>query len=272
MKRKTIIAFLFATIMVIARFSGLFFYSSQVAENSHAKAYSLDHYIAKYNFREARSESHNIAFNGPRPATSNSNTVANNMTDMAYTFYNGNNNITGELLHIYVKGKLEHESLIVNNTNSKLYNYTVIPLYSRSGNYHIFNINRHTLKTAPRTIKTVGNGSKIVPEYSYSQCHTHYSTGLLGWFLSFNNVATHKLVADMTTAEILTGFLSFILAIFFLVPGFIAFLAATILAIGAYEISNLNDAGGLHGVYFDGHYMQLKNYGTPWTHPVPWWA
>ena len=271
MKRKTIIAFLFATIMVIAGFSGLFFYSSQVAENSHAKAYSLDHYIAKYNFREARSESHNIAFNGPRPATTNSNTVANNMTDLAYTFYNGNNNITGELLHIYVKGKLEHESLIVNNTNSKLYNYTVIPLYSRSGNYHIFNINRHTLKTAPRTIKTVGNGRKIVPEYSYSQVCNIYSTGVSGWFLSFNNAATQNLITDMTSISALTGWMGVMFGYTVIGP-VIAFLAATIIAIGAYEIGNLNDAGGLHGVYFDGPYGALANYGTPWTHQVPWWA
>ena len=71
-------------------------------------------------------------------------------------------------------------------------------------------------------------------------------------------------------------FLSILVAWLGVMPGgvgtIIAFLASAILAIGAYAITNLNIAGGLHGVYFDGAYGQLNGYGTPWTYPTPWWA
>ncbi len=75
----------------------------------------------------------------------------------------------------------------------------------------------------------------------------------------------------MTALSLLTAYLSAILS--FTVAGtVIAFLASAILAIGAYAINNLNNSGGLHGVYFDGAYGQLSGYGTPWTHAVPLWA
>ena len=59
---------------------------------------------------------------------------------MNYTLYRGNNNVTGELLNVYVNGKLEHRSLLINSTELNN-NFTVVPLYSKSGNYNVTVLN-----------------------------------------------------------------------------------------------------------------------------------
>ncbi len=119
----------------------------------------------------------------------------------------------------------------------------------------------------------VMSNSYIKPDYSYNEVCNVYSTGTLGWFLSFNQPATVNLIADMTSLSVLMGYLSFVLGTFGVFAGsVITFLASVILGVGSYEINALDDSGGLHGVYFEGYYGQLSSYGTPWTHPVPWWA
>ena len=40
-----------------------------------------------------------------KPATNGGNTTSNNTVIMNYTLYKGNNNVTGELLNVYVNGK-----------------------------------------------------------------------------------------------------------------------------------------------------------------------
>ena len=262
--KKIIIAISFATIMVMVGFTGLMYYNPENNHGNKVTIPKLGHYIEKYNFKEVDSISHTTIFNNTNPDVAN-NTNKNTTITMGYTLYNGTNNVTGTLLHVYKNDKLFHESLMVNSTDNKSSNYSVIPLYSKSGNYNITEITNNTIN---HIIKNNKNNN-ISPAYSYGQVHNIYSTGYLGWFLSFNNAATQNLVTDMTFLSILVAWLG-------VMPGgvgtIIAFLASAILAIGAYAITNLNIAGGLHGVYFDGAYGQLNGYGTPWTYPTPWWA
>ncbi len=158
--KKTIIAILFATIMVMAGFTGLMYYNHESNDKNKINIPKLGHYIKKYNFKEVDSISHRLTINNTNPDIANG-TNKNTTMSMDYTLYNGTNNVTGSLLHIYKNGKLLHESLLVNSTDNKNYNYSVIPLYSKSNSYNIINI-------STSIIKKYTHSGKISPAYSYS--------------------------------------------------------------------------------------------------------
>lgn len=271
MDRKTIIALSFGTIVILASFAGMAYYSNGEAHGENVKINTLNHYIKEYDLKAIKTITHKNTLDTVVPATMQ-NKTDNNTVIMRYTFYKGSKNVTGQLLHIYIDGKLIHESLLLNSSEGKNYNYTVATLYSISGKLNTFVINNNKIDNSKNTSLVLTNvHNKINPAYAYNQVCNIYSTGIFGWFLSFNNDATQNLITDMTSLSLLAGYLGLMLG-FSVVGSVIAFLASAILAIGAYAINNLNNAGGLHGVYFDGLYGQLSGYGTPWTHAVPWWA
>ena len=228
MDKKVIIAFSFATIVLIAGLSGLIYYNPE-ASDKNIKTPKLESYINKYNLRNIESISHKSTFMTETPAISGT-TTTNNTVTMDYTFYRGSNNVTGQLLHVYVNGKLEHESLLVNSTGLNG-NITVVPLYSKSGNYNIT-----TLSNNIKTGKSVNNDV-------YVDLQAIYSWGPNGKALAFTQDMTELLLAVLGVGGLLAG----------------AVLLGEILAIG-FTVIGLYDAwGGANGVFFFvAHYW----YGT----------
>ena len=129
MDRKTIIAFSFATNRLGAGLVGLVYYNPEIHSDNynHINIPKLGHYVHEYNLKDTGSVSHRSTFRNETPATNGSNTTGNNTIIMNYTLYRGNNNVTGELLNVYVNGKLEHRSLLINSTELNN-NFTVSPI------------------------------------------------------------------------------------------------------------------------------------------------
>lgn len=232
MDKKVIIAFSFATIMLIAGLSGLIYYNPE-ASDKNIKTPKLESYINKYNLRNIESISHKSTFMTETPAISGT-TTTNNTVTMDYTFYRGSNNVTGQLLHVYVNGKLEHESLLVNSTGLNG-NITVVPLYSKSGNYNIT-----TLSNNIKTGKSVNNDV-------YVDLQARYSWGPNGKALAFTQDMTELLIAVLLVSIAIAGLAT------------MGFLAA-ILAIGTAVIGLYDSWGGNNGVFFFVAHYWYGNY------------
>ncbi len=234
--KKIIIAISFATIMVMVGFTGLMYYNPENNHGNKVTIPKLGHYIKKYNFKEVDSISHTTIFNNINPDVAN-NTNKNTTITMGYTLYNGTSNVTGTLLHVYKNGKLFHESLMVNSTDNKSSNYSVIPLYSKSNNYNITTITNNTNATSTKNSND-----------AYIDLCGIYSVGSNGFAISLNQYMTDVLLVRLTVSGVAIGLLA----------GPAGVVVALILAIGIGMIRLEDDFGGLNGVFF--------------TSTVGWWG
>ncbi|EQB73751.1 MAG: hypothetical protein AMDU4_FER2C00044G0008 [Ferroplasma sp. Type II] len=233
MDRKTIIAFSFATNRLGAGLVGLVYYNPEIHSDNynHINIPKLGHYVHEYNLKDAGSVSHRSTFRNETPATNGSNTTGNNTIIMNYTFYRGNNNVTGELLNVYVNGKLEHRSLLINSTELNN-NFTVVPLYSKSGNYNVTVLNTNTTNN---TKNATGNNPNV-----YVDLQAIFSYGYGGEALAFNQYMTGLLFAVVSAGAALAAIAT-------------AGLVSGILAIGATVIGLYDWWGGGNGVFFFVH-------------------
>ncbi len=216
---KVIIAISFATIMIMVGFTGLMYYNPENNTGNKINIPKLGYYINKYDLKAVHSMNNIIPFNNPDVA----NSTSNNTIKMSYTFYNGTNNVTGTLLKIYENGKLLHESLLVNKTDNKNYNYSVIPLYSKSGNYNITEITNNTNATDKNDV--------------YVDLQAIYSRGSNGCAIAFTQDMTGLLIAVLLAGAVLAGVAT-------------AGVLAAILSLGAILIGLYDGWGGKNGVFF----------------------
>lgn len=224
------IALLFAAIMLAAGFASLTYYHQETGNND-KEIHKLDYYIDKYNFKSVATYNHKNNFTSETPAISGTN-VTNNIT-LNYTIFKGKNNITGQFLKVYVNGKLEHESLLINSTKLNG-NITIVPLYSKSGNYNIT-----ILSYNAKDNKGEKDPSDVTSDV-YVDLQATYSWGSNGWALALTNYMTELLIAVLATGAILTA------------PTVVI---AAILAVGATTIGLYDSWGGDNGVFFFGaHY------------------
>ena len=230
MDRKTIIAFSFATNRLGAGLVGLVYYNPEIHSDNynHINIPKLGHYVHEYNLRDTGSVSHRSTFRNETPATNGSNTTGNNTIIMNYTLYRGNNNVTGELLNVYVNGKLEHRSLLINSTELNN-NFTVVPLYSKSGNYNVTVLNTNNTKNA------TGNNPNV-----YVDLQAILSYGTNGNALAFSQDMTELLGTVLTVGAIIAA-------------GPTAGLVSAILLIGVATIGLYDWWGGGNGVFFFVH-------------------
>ena len=230
MDRKTIIAFSFATNRLGAGLVGLVYYNPEIHSDNynHINIPKLGHYVYEYNLKDAGSVSHRSTFRNETPATNGSNTASNNTIIMNYTFYRGNNNVTGELLNVYVNGKLEHRSLLINSTELNN-NFTVVPLYSKSGNYNVTVLNTNATNN---TKNATGNNPNV-----YVDLQAIQSYGTNGNALAFNQDMTYVLLYILGVGAVITS-----------VPT--VGLISIILAIGVATILLYDELGGGKGVFF----------------------
>jgi len=182
---------------------------------------------------------------------------------MPYTFYNGTNNVTGELLHVYLNGKLIHKSLLINSTDNKNYNYNIVPLYSKSGDYNITTLTNNTNATNNKNNNDV-----------YVDLCAIYSSGSSGSADAFNQDETdlllYLLAVEGAASSLAAGILGGPIA---------AGVVAIIFAVGIGLIKLYDKWGGNNGVFFfTQHYWfftcewinspynqvpnDLKNYGS----------
>ncbi len=233
MDRKTIIAFSFATNRLGAGFVGLVYYNPEIHNDNynHINIPKLGHYIHEYGLKDTGSVSHRNTFRNEKPATNGGNTSSNNTIIMNYTLYRGNNNVTGELLNVYVNGKLEHRSLLINSTELNN-NFTVVPLHSKSGNYNVTVLNTNTTNN---TKNATGNNPNV-----YVDLQAIYSLGSGGAALAFNQEMTEVLL--------------YVLGIGFAISLYVsAGLVALIISIGIGTILLYDELGGGNGVFFFTH-------------------
>ena len=233
MDRKTIIAFSFATNRLGAGFVGLVYYNPEIHNDNynHINIPKLGHYIHEYGLKDTGSVSHRSTFRNEKPATNGGNTTSNNTVIMNYTLYRGNNNVTGELLNVYVNGRLEHRSLLINSTELNN-NFTVVPLYSKSGNYNVTVLNTNTNNN---TKNATGNNPNV-----YVDLQAIYSLGTGGEALAFNQEMTEVLL--------------YVLGIGFAISLYVsAGLVALIISIGIGTILLYDELGGGNGVFFFTH-------------------
>ena len=230
MDRKTIIAFSFATIMLGAGLVGLVYYNPEIHNDNynHINIPKLGHYIHEYNLKDTGSVSHRSTFKGETPAANGGNTSSNNTIIMNYTLYRGNNNVTGELLNVYVNGKLEHRSLLINSTELNN-NFTVVPLYSKSGNYNVTVLNTNTTNN---TKNATGNNPNV-----YVDLQAIQSYGTNGNALAFSQDMTVVLISVLAAGIPIAALATF-------------GLGAVILSIGAATIGAYDSFGGGNGVFF----------------------
>ena len=250
MNRKGIIAFLFATIMVIAGFAGLIYYNPEI-HNNKIETHKLGYHINEYNLKSLGSISHKTNFITEVPDVNGTN-ATNNTVIMNYTFYKGNDNVTGELLNIYVNGKLEHKSLLINSTKLNG-NITIVPLYSKSGDYNVTILNNNTKNSS-------------INNDVYVDLQAIYSWGSSGTALAFTQDMTELLITVLVVGAIISA-------------PFSMGVVAALLSIGASVISLYDAWGGGNGVFFFvSHYWfwtyawinspynqvpnDLKNYGS----------
>ena len=229
MDRKTIIAFSFATNRLGAGLVGLVYYNPEIHSDNynHINIPKLGHYIHEYGLKDTGSVSHRNTFRNEKPATNGGNTSSNNTIIMNYTLYRGNNNVTGELLNVYVNGKLEHRSLLINSTELNN-NFTVVPLYSKSGNYNVTVLNTNTTNN---TKNATGNNPNV-----YVDLQAIQSYGTNGNALAFNKEMTYVLLYVIGVGVAIS---------FFATAG----LVALILTIGAATIALYDELGGNNGVF-----------------------
>ncbi len=233
MDRKTIIAFSFATNRLGAGFVGLVYYNPEIHNDNynHINIPKLGHYIHEYGLKDTGSVSHRSTFRNEKPATNGGNTTSNNTVIMNYTLYRGNNNVTGELLNVYVNGRLEHRSLLINSTELNN-NFTVVPLYSKSGNYNVTVLNTNNTNNTNNTKNATGNNPNV-----YVDLQAILSYGTNGNALAFSEDMTVVLLGLLTVGVAIAATLTF-------------GLAAVILTIGAVTIGAYNSFGGNNGVFF----------------------
>lgn len=230
MDRKTIIAFSFATIMLGAGLVGLVYYNPEIHSDNynHINIPKLGHYVHEYNLKDTGSVSHRSTFRNETPAANGGNTSSNNTIIMNYTLYRGNNNVTGELLNVYVNGKLEHRSLLINSTELNN-NFTVVPLYSKSGNYNVTVLNTNTTNN---TKNATGNNPNV-----YVDLQAILSYGYGGEALAFNQYMTELLITVLVAGSPLMGIAT-------------AGLVGAAMIIGATVIGLYDAWGGENGVFF----------------------
>ena len=236
MDRKTIIAFSFATNRLGDGLVGLVYYNPEIHSDNynHINIPKLGHYVYEYNLKDTGSVSHRSTFRNETPATNGSNTTGNNTIIMNYTLYKGNNNVTGELLNVYVNGKLEHRSLLINSTELNN-NFTVVPLYSKSGNYNVTVLNTNTTNNTNNTKNATGNNPNV-----YVDLQAIFSYGYGGEALAFNQYMTVLLGTVLTVGAVIAA-----------IPT--AGLVSAILAIGVTTIGLYDWWGGGNGVFFFVH-------------------
>ncbi len=270
MKRKLGVAFsIIGAALVIISISGLEYAghnplsnvnsSNQGMSVNHSTIVNkLDSYSQIYGFGETGSNISNLQVSGTEIQLIVTNLSFNNPNWSGYTIEAKENN----LLLSYLL------SILHSNSNGSMTKMTLIPIYSNTmNNTQTANISNHKSSTNS-SLSSVSVKTDGYPAYEVQNV---YSTGWLGWFLSFNQPGTFNLIQDMTYLSALVAFLSYLIGAL-VVAAFITFLAAALMGLGAYWISNLDASGGNHGVYFDGFYGTLTGWGTPWTHSVPWWA
>ncbi len=244
--KKIIIAISFATIMVMVGFTGLMYYNPENNHGNKVTIPKLGHYIEKYNFKEVDSISHTTIFNNTNPDVAN-NTNKNTTITMGYTLYNGTNNVTGTLLHVYKNDKLFHESLMVNSTDNKSSNYSVIPLYSKSGHYNITTITNNTNATS-----TKNNND------AYIDLCGVYSSGSNGYADAFNQGMTNLLML-LIIAD------AGLIALF---GGPVGEIVGYIISIGDGLIKLEDNWGGDNGVFFtytEWGWMGYPGIGSPYN-------
>ncbi len=239
MDRKTIIAFSFATNRLGAGLVGLVYYNPEIHSDNynHINIPKLGHYVHEYNLKDTGSVSHRSTFRNEKPATNGGNTSSNNTVIMNYTLYRGNNNVTGELLNVYVNGKLEHRSLLINSTELNN-NFTVVPLYSKSGNYNVTVLNTNTTNN---TKNATGNNPNV-----YVDLQAIYSLGSGGAALAFNQEMTEVLLYVLGVGVAIAGVAA-------LVTVAASVIVAAILSIGIGTIVLYDELGGGNGVFFFTH-------------------
>ena len=244
MDRKTIIAFSFATNRLGDGLVGLVYYNPEIHSDNynHINIPKLGHYVYEYNLKDTGSVSHRSTFRNETPATNGSNTTGNNTIIMNYTLYKGNNNVTGELLNVYVNGKLEHRSLLINSTELNN-NFTVVPLYSKSGNYNVTVLNTNATNN---TKNATGNNPNVYVDLQGIQ-----SYGTNGNALAFNQEMTEVLL--------------YVLGIGFAISLYVtAGLAALIISIGIGTILLYDELGGRNGVFFFTHTGTFGTFQYAW--------
>ncbi|EQB69022.1 MAG: hypothetical protein AMDU4_FER2C00293G0001 [Ferroplasma sp. Type II] len=239
MDRKTIIAFSFATNRLGAGLVGLVYYNPEIHSDNynHINIPKLGHYVHEYNLKDTGSVSHRSTFRNETPATNGGNTSSNNTIIMNYTLYRGNNNVTGELLNVYVNGKLEHRSLLINSTELNN-NFTVVPLYSKSGNYNVTVLNTNATNN---TKNATGNNPNV-----YVDLQAIYSLGSGGEALAFNQEMTDTLLYVLGVGVAIAGVAA-------LVTFAASVIVAAILSIGIGTILLYDEFGGGNGVFFFVH-------------------
>ncbi|WP_298406975.1 hypothetical protein [Ferroplasma sp.] len=237
MDRKTIIAFSFATNRLGAGLVGLVYYNPEIHSDNynHINIPKLGHYVHEYNLKDTGSVSHRSTFRNETPAANGGNTTSNNTIIMNYTLYRGNNNVTGELLNVYVNGKLEHRSLLINSTELNN-NFTVVPLYSKSGNYNVTVLNTNTTNN---TKNATGNNPNV-----YVDLQAIYSLGSGGAALAFNQEMTDTLMAVIA----IEGAIETIIAA--LIFPIAAVIVAALVSIGETVIALFDEYGGNNGIFF----------------------
>lgn len=225
--RKIMVALLLATIMIMGGFMGLMYFNHENNTVDKTHIPELNYYLNKYDFKDFHNVCHTTVFNNANDVNAVTDVSNNTVLTMSYTFYNGTDNVSGELLHIYKNGQLFHESLLVNNTHGNNYNYSVIPLYSKSGNYNITILNHNVNKASVK-----GISSDV-----YIDLYATRSTGPSGWACAFSESNTEVLITYIGAIGALSGI------------GSMGALAA-IAVIGAATIAFFDEEGGNNGVYF----------------------
>jgi len=225
MDRKTLMAYLSAGIILMVGFGGLIYYNPAVHDNK-IQTHELGHYIREYYLKELGNVSHKSTF---RTESSNVAGVKaiNNTIRMNYTFYMGSNNVTGELLNVYLNGKLIHRSLLINSTKLNG-NITIIPLYSLSGNY-----NTITLFNSANSKNKKGTGGS----YVYVNLKGIYSWGTNGNALAFTQDMTDLLLSIMAAGIPISALAS-------------VGILSVVFAVGASTIGLYDAWGGDNGVFF----------------------
>ncbi len=141
--RKTGIAILISTLIILSGFAGLFYSYPHDDGNSGNHNNSMSYYLKSYNFKEFSTLSHTQ--HAYSPSTAN---TSNDSASIHYTFFRGKRNITGTEINVYIDGSLVHQSLVVNNSNRLTSNLTILTTYSKDNHYGIVHVSNVTGKNS----------------------------------------------------------------------------------------------------------------------------
>jgi hypothetical protein len=192
--RKAIIAFLFATIMVIAGFAGLIYYNPQ--NNSKTSNANIINGIAD--------EYHLIKTN--KMHESKMNIKSNNdikALKMVETFYNGLNS-KGYILSPYVNNAIKSSLFIIFSNNDR--SLIIVPIKSNIlKSTEIFNINNMLNNKSNKSLC-----STITPDTAHLLCYSFYAEfnsnlNIRGAAFSFDNENALRLTTYLASGTAISG-------------------------------------------------------------------